>query len=562
MGKAISPRRQSQRVKNKPYKFADAHDKFYSSKVNTTSLVFDFVKYDEKAGVFRKCTDISDGASNRQKQKQTLTPSRPRPRPRIKKHAKAKRPSRRVNAKTKKGGKCPKVTDIPLWGLHVTDKSSAIEKIQRILSSSSKLKLHLKNKSQSKSKSIATQLGAFFLFCHERQCIWIKRKRNMPRPWTEDEILSKKHFTNLYRELDAGTVYFRRAMIVKRAEVSEACKCRYSDDFEYAFTKEVLWASICYRILCRVEVFQELGGIPTREEWPKFFKKLERHKKKGNTIFTGAYQTMGLAPLEATMKKLSSEKVLIDDLAQIVLNAGENYDLQTCTDSIATLPYIGKFYAWQVTCDLMECGVLKDVQEADALYVKLGPGAEGGLKCIFGDTNLNLKIKNEYDNKDAYHVGLCILLRDWQEHIFDALGVKFERFDNRPMSLKVLEHALCEFYKYIHATRGSSKAPRLYKGGSNGNGAVVSIESNICANISCQANVNASFKVETNSYSRSRCDTCWRPFCRECRSSSAKNTSKGQLSPSWICADCRELSTSLSSKEQEHVDITRYHRKK
>ena len=197
MGKAISPRRQSQRVKNKPYKFADAHDKFYSSKVNTTSLVFDFVKYDEKAGVFRKCTDISDGASNRQKQKQTLTPSRPRPRPRIKKHAKAKRPSRRVNAKTKKGGKCPKVTDIPLWGLHVTDKSSAIEKIQRILSSSSKLKLHLKNKSQSKSKSIATQLGAFFLFCHERQCIWIKRKRNMPRPWTEDEILSKKHFTNL-----------------------------------------------------------------------------------------------------------------------------------------------------------------------------------------------------------------------------------------------------------------------------------------------------------------------------------------------------------------------------
>ena len=81
----------------------------------------------------------------------------------------------------------------------------------------------------------------FFLFCHEWQQIWYikwqhhqriqhiqqqqqQEKRSIATPsssntvavtvtttptkWTKDPVLATKHFTNIYRELDTGIIYF------------------------------------------------------------------------------------------------------------------------------------------------------------------------------------------------------------------------------------------------------------------------------------------------------------------------------------------------------------------
>ena len=89
----------------------------------------------------------------------------------------------------------------------------------------------------------------------------------------------------------------------------------------------------------------------------------------------------------------------------------------------------------QMLCDLLEARVLGEC--TDNQWTCLGPGAKAGLSRIFGRHSLNL----------------TRLMRDLAAHTgpqsgFLALGIEFPAFLGRPLSLKNVEHALCEFDKY------------------------------------------------------------------------------------------------------------------
>ena len=49
----------------------------------------------------------------------------------------------------------------------------------------------------------------FFEFIDERHMIYLRRLRGKEYPWTTDPILQKYKFTNVFRENDATTVWFR-----------------------------------------------------------------------------------------------------------------------------------------------------------------------------------------------------------------------------------------------------------------------------------------------------------------------------------------------------------------
>jgi hypothetical protein len=50
----------------------------------------------------------------------------------------------------------------------------------------------------------------FFWFARERHAIYLRRRAGRPRPWTEDAILNTYSITNVYRELDKTTVWYRQ----------------------------------------------------------------------------------------------------------------------------------------------------------------------------------------------------------------------------------------------------------------------------------------------------------------------------------------------------------------
>jgi hypothetical protein len=375
-----------------------------------------------------------------------------------------------------------------LWKLHHLDEA--------------KTTLNLEHALSRKLRKRAVYIGEFMLFCHERQCIWAKRKQGMPEPWTQDPILQSKHFTNIYRELDAGTAFFRRSMIKLKEVMKKDGLNR--EEFENHFAVEVLWASFCYRLVGRVDTFNELGGIPTLHGWEQFSDRFERHYRKEKTVFTAAYQNMGFNRFIETIKFIrANNDIALKDLATTILISGRNRDLKRCTQSIQQIPNIGPFFAWQVTCDLMECGILKGVDEDTSNYVQLGPGAKRGLKIIFGSSRRD-------EN------ALCIMLREKQNVFFNCLGVKFIRFDNRIMSLKVLEHALCEYSKY-YALKTNSFG-RVFNGLG---GSAAKFDCEECATLHCENNGSQ------------RCDTCWRNFCHKC------SNNEGDITR--ICNDCREL---------------------
>ena len=388
-----------------------------------------------------------------------------------------------------------------LWDLLSVPKEPSVRKIKSLLP------LTL--------QSGAEHLAEFLLFCHERQNIWARRKQGVAMPWSKDTLLTTRHFTNIYRELDAGSVYLRRHILnLKKSAEKQVLEGIYS------FATEVLWASICYRCLCRIETFEALGGIPTIPQWEEFRKGLSAMHDKGDKLFTAAYQVMGFKRyVECMNSLLEDDRGVLNRLSENVTNAGDEGNLEKCTKWIQKQPNVGEFYAWQVTCDLMESGVIKGCEEASSDWVQLGPGASNGLKYIFSRTL----------NSPNF---LCKVIRDKQKDVFKALGVKFIRFDHRDMSLKVIEHALCEFYKYTNwtANKSSAMSARTYNG--KGNGSIVPMETNLCAGKYCVDSLLADDSTAT------LCDTCWRYFCPECSLRVLDVDEKN----SWVCKDCRNLS--------------------
>lgn len=385
-----------------------------------------------------------------------------------------------------------------LWEILSVPKDSAIPMIKSILPPA--------------LKHSASQMGEFFLFCQERQNIWMKKKQGQPRPWTADTILDAKFFTNIYRELDAGTVYFRRHVIkVKSMLQRDSALEERERDFRHDYCREVLWASLIYRCIGRIETFEEIGEIPLHEAWEPFREALKDLHERNQIIFSPAYQSMGIRRYLDTMNHLVLGGGLRDLSKQVYL-AAESGDIKGCTDAIQQLFNIGCFYAWQVTCDLMESGVIRDCKASTFDWVRLGPGAMQGLKQIFGE------------HKSSANVSLCQFLRDHQTEIYDALGIHFVHFDGKGMSLKVLEHALCEFHKYksCEANEPTFKIMRLYKLKDN-NSRKMPMDPDTCAG--CDTNLTGNVLL---------CDTCWRYFCPKCSQRTAKKEN------SWLCLDCRE----------------------
>ena len=108
-------------------------------------------------------------------------------------------------------------------------------------------------------QSSAELISEFFLLCYERQLIWHRKRAGLKHPLTKDVKLSKSFYCNVYRELDRGTQYFRSNLIRCRSRVGGGSS-RY--DLE-----EVLWDSLCYRLVNKIETFVRFTKIPNREEW-------------------------------------------------------------------------------------------------------------------------------------------------------------------------------------------------------------------------------------------------------------------------------------------------------
>jgi hypothetical protein len=313
-------------------------------------------------------------------------------------------------------------------------------------------------------------IAKFFLFCLERQRIWERRCTiSDNRFYTNSPVLGKYFFCNNYRELDRGTCYFRSQMLERWQASKENCT-------HLEWIEIVLWASLCYRLVNKIESFHQLGqvggtkqaqsptsqwnrGIPTLEEWPVFkemIRKCQSHH--GFVFFTGAHQTCNLSSYISWMDLLhTKEGQLLKSTANTIYQGlqgefGQQQGLSKCVKAITTIKGCGDFLSWQVSCDLVESQCLTSCDITN--FCVLGKGACLGIQEIFfhGRKKMPSLSKGEY-------MGYAQDLVSVQDNVYaelkvaDGFCLSFPKWLDKSLTLKEVEHALCEFSKFQRIER-------------------------------------------------------------------------------------------------------------
>jgi len=205
-----------------------------------------------------------------------------------------------------------------------------------------------------------------------------------------------------------------------------------------------------------------------------------------------------LATLKDTLNKLPKQ---LDDICVEIENAS---NLQFCWKALLQIGGVGLFFTWQITCDLVESGVLPPSLTEDQ-WCELGPGAKNGIATCFQRAN---RSKCELTALEK-----AKLLRNTQDDVYHELNVLYPRFDSRPITLKNIEHSLCEFQKYVSKNGKLSNFVSRY---------------NLDSRKSCQL-------CAGNKENMTFCDGCLDGYCFDCISVTANDEKH------WFCPLCKKV---------------------
>jgi len=280
-------------------------------------------------------------------------------------------------------------------------------------------------------------LDEFWYFINERHNAYYKRfVLKQPAPWTNDRILLHYKFTNVYRELDRGTVYYLREI----KNIPNTVEDR-------------LFPTIAYRLLNRVETFEKIGYIPIFDTYNRHTLEfdLQKIKDKYEAVFTSAHS---LPPAPKGGTKIDGYILMLDKLEKKYLNLVD--ELNKCTslekvwETVTSVEKVGPFYGYEIICDLI---LTKTIPFTEDDWVNPGPGCKQGIDVIFK--------KNQ---RETYVDAIKKLRSEQREH-FKRLGLDFKGYKNPgyELSLRSIEHSLCEYMKYWKVSRGLGRARLHFK---------------------------------------------------------------------------------------------------
>jgi hypothetical protein len=273
---------------------------------------------------------------------------------------------------------------------------------------------------------VTTVYDSYWRFAALRQEAFFNRLKNRPYPWSDDAIINKYRFTNVYRASDRVSQYLIQNVI-------------YNDELPNS-PKEVLFRILLFKLFNKIETWELLRGrieIPTFEDY-KFqlyddiLTDALIHKRK---IYSAAYimpsgrSTFGFERKHSNHLKLI-ELILSKD-THLKLPAANT--MQQAFEIIKSFPGLGDFLAYQLLIDINYSPII-DFSESE--FVVPGPGAKGGISKCFSD------------KAGLSDVEIIKLMTDRQELEFERLGLKFNTLWGRSLQLIDCQNIFCEVDKY------------------------------------------------------------------------------------------------------------------
>lgn len=283
-------------------------------------------------------------------------------------------------------------------------------------------------------------IGKFFLFVRCRHMIWRRRfVEKSPPPWTDDPILAKYKFTNVYRELDRGTQYLWKSL-----------------DHVPKNLVALLFPVVVYRFVNNPKFFEWLEcdyDISVETFRRACHKYLE---DTGGPLFSSAYRVVCNTPGGGSR---------IDEMCKALAEMEENYEeiifalrqvktYEQFNQELQRIKHVGALLAYEMATDLVNIcpEVRKKFSEND--WANIGPGAFVGLANIYPSLRRKLE-------KEPQDLGLK-LARELQSLQTKYLPFKFPYYHDKKLSLRNIEHSLCEYGKYCNIQNGKGRPRPLF----------------------------------------------------------------------------------------------------
>lgn len=276
----------------------------------------------------------------------------------------------------------------------------------------------------------------FFEFARRRQDIYNLRKEGYPRPWSEDEILNNWYFTNVYRENDKTTEWFREN--VRR---------------DLQLRPQVIPATMLFRWFNRINIGETIFCQPDFENMTIFERYLQdrninkmrgaiKHSHPKGPYVNGAYIIKafnGMDKLSGVLRAFHEGVDTLNDLyggyQEFAESLIRNPSMERATHELAKINYLGRFMAYEIVCDLRYTIYLSDAPDK-MTWANPGPGARRGLNRM-----LNRDLRTGLTTKTANELMRSILQK--------SHDYKWEDWEMREV-----EHTLCEFDKYERILEG------------------------------------------------------------------------------------------------------------
>jgi len=287
----------------------------------------------------------------------------------------------------------------------------------------------------------------FFDFAKERHKIYLRRyEQNLPPPWTEDPILHKYRFTNVYRELDNVTLWF-----------AKNARHRYEGDHI-----ATMMATVVFRLFNRnitgEAIFnqQVFGNTSTFEQ---FLNDGDAFAMEGpirtycgsGPYCTGAYivnSPNGMSKLRGVLQMI---QWVWDRRVEFVDEILTSQTLEHSWEQFRKVAHIADFTSYEFVTDLRWTHLLRNATDV-MTWANPGPGAMRGLNRLHG---------RPLEKKQQKHLFVC----EMREVLETSRNP--ENWPNYwpALEMRDVEHTLCEMDKYQRALLGQGRPRGVYPHG-------------------------------------------------------------------------------------------------
>jgi hypothetical protein len=326
----------------------------------------------------------------------------------------------------------------------------------------------------------------FFAYARERHKVALLKMAECPRPWTLDPILAQYRFTNVYRELDKTTMWFKK-------HVRDPLRNQ----------PEVLLATVVFRMLNRIETGEalfcqtvmgdrEAGGSTAWEYYMAgegtkvnlLKQAIRAYVGPRGPYVTGAYiisTPPGHAKLDGVMRIIDQFATRLCDkpscghadwmcCARRLLESRGELRMQGVFDWLRQFPYLGTFHSYEIVTDLRHTALLDRAPDI-LTWANMGPGARRGLNRIAGRQRVGRGLRDGWGtpipaqqalDEMQWLLKLSRDARHWpQENKRMKGGIMSELWPRWEM--REVEHTLCEFDKYERVRTGEGKPRGVYR---------------------------------------------------------------------------------------------------